>query len=260
MNAAMLSGAFLLDQRLQLSRQPCRERLFALADLREAIVMRAVGAHDVRPGQVEAGVQVRQSGQRRGRDADTVVALGPRDDLLLRGPAEGVVVVAHQLDGRVVGIRAAGAEEDARHLPRGQREQIGRRAHGHVRRLVREPVVVRQRVQLARRRRDQALVRKTERRAPEPGHALDVLAPLVVVDVDAAAARHHDRTLLLVLAQVGERVDRLQLVQFRQARRLVHRSASIPWHLETHLVPAFKGYPRGISATRHSLARGPAPS
>ena len=216
--------AFLLDQRLQLPSEARGEGLLALADLGEAIVVRAVGTHDIGTGQVEAVVKVRQPGQRGCSDADPVIRLGTRDDLLLRRPAEGVVVVAHHLDRGVVRVGAAGAEEDARHLSRRQREQIGRGADGDVGRLVRESVVVRQRVELARRRRDQALVRESERRAPEPGHALEVLAALVIVDVDAAAARHDDRALILVLAQVRERVDRLQLVQLSQARGLVHRA------------------------------------
>src|SRR5262245_23667128 len=89
---------------------------------------------------------------------------------------------------------------------------------------MRKAVVVRQRVELAARSRDQALIGKPQRRTPEPCHAFDVFAALVIVDMDAAAARYYDRTLFLMLAQVRERVQRVQLVQLSQSRGLVHRA------------------------------------
>ena len=45
---------------------------------------------------------------------DAVIALQPRDDLLLLRPAERIVIVPDELDLRVVGVRARGAEEHLR--------------------------------------------------------------------------------------------------------------------------------------------------
>ncbi|MNP55648.1 hypothetical protein D3C76_1503090 [compost metagenome] len=68
--------------------------------------MRAEGVLDAFDRQVEVLVEAGQSGEAAGDQARTVVAALARDDLLLLRPAEHVVVVAHQLDLGLVGVRA----------------------------------------------------------------------------------------------------------------------------------------------------------
>ncbi len=48
---------------------------------------------------------------------------------------------------------------------------------------------------------------ETERRAPQPGHALDVAFAVLVDHVHAVAAHDHQRPFALELAQLGVRVQ-----------------------------------------------------
>src|SRR3546814_10783932 len=91
----------------------CSSDLFflALAVLAEAVIVRAVGVQDAGHRQVEGLVHVRQAGQARRGQRRTVIALGPRDDLLLLRPPERVVVVPDQLQDRVVRLRPRIGEE-----------------------------------------------------------------------------------------------------------------------------------------------------
>ena len=73
--------------------------------------------------------------------------------------------------------------------------------------LGRELVIVGQLSHLPGRRLDEPLLPEAERRAPEAGQRLDVLAPLLVVHVDAAPAGDDERPLRLVLSEIGERVE-----------------------------------------------------
>src|SRR4026208_1342274 len=72
--------------------------LAAPGGLGKAVVMRAGGVEDVPDRQVEVGMDGRQAGQRARGDGYAVIALDPRDDLLLLMAATGVVVVPGQLD------------------------------------------------------------------------------------------------------------------------------------------------------------------
>ena len=74
-------------------------------------------------------------------------------------------------------------------------------------RLVREDVVIGQLGHLACRSFDQALLAEADAHAPQPGQALDILAPLVVIDIDAGAAIDDDRTDAFVPPQIGRGMD-----------------------------------------------------
>ena len=78
-----------------------------------AVEVRRADAQDAGQRQVEVLVHRGQARHRRRRRGDAVVALLARDDLLLQRPAAGVVVVAHQLERGVVGLRARVGEQHA---------------------------------------------------------------------------------------------------------------------------------------------------
>jgi hypothetical protein len=70
-----------------------------------------------------------------------------------------------------------------------------------------EGVIERQLLHLLVGDRGQPLVREAERRRPQAGHALDVLLAVVIHHVDAAAAHDRQGTSLLVLLEVGVRMQ-----------------------------------------------------
>ena len=116
MKAAIVSGALLGDQGLDLGDHAVAEGCFALALVRVAVVVRTGGVQHARHRQVEGLVIDGDAGEAAGRVGQAVIGAEPGDDLLLLGLAAQVVVVADQLEVGVVGVRAARAEEDLREV------------------------------------------------------------------------------------------------------------------------------------------------
>ena len=69
--------------------------------------------------------------------------------------------------------------------------------------LLVEPVIEGKFPDLIRRRLRQAFLAKAQRHAPQPGHPFDILAPVLVSDMDAVAACHDQRAVGLVGETVG---------------------------------------------------------
>ena len=170
--------------------------------------MRCRRVADHRQRQVEVRVHAREAGEPAGHDRDTVVAAVARDDLLLLGAAEDVVVVPDDLDLGVVRVGARAAEEDLRHPGRCERDQpLGEerrrfRAHRRERVVVAEPVGV-----LLQRVADLGPA-IPDVDAPEPRHSVDVALAVEVaqprpVSLDDDARR----PCLLVLVELRERVE-----------------------------------------------------
>ena len=162
---------------------------------------------DVLDRQVKVFVVVGQAGQAAGGDGDAMVALDPRDDLLLLGPAAGIVVVPDQLDRGVVRLRAGAGVKDLRHLAgRHGQQALGQLDRGLVA-LVREGVIEGEPLHLRASGLDQARLSEADRDRPEASQAFDVLLARIVVDVDAFPFADHHGALVLVLAGVGVGVE-----------------------------------------------------
>ena len=101
------------DHLLELVGAVLRELLLAHRAVGAAEIIGRLGVQDRRARQVEGVVEEVEAGQRAGHDARAVIAAPARDDLLLLGPAEHVVVVPDQLDVGLVGVGAGQAEIDA---------------------------------------------------------------------------------------------------------------------------------------------------
>jgi hypothetical protein len=79
-----------------------------------------------------------------GGQGDAVIGAAPRDDLLLFGSAENVVVVPDQFDLGVVGFRTRVGEKHLRHRDRRPVDQELGQQGGRLDRLVGEVVIERQ--------------------------------------------------------------------------------------------------------------------
>ena len=124
--------------------------------------------------------------------------------------AQRVVVVPGHLDRRVVRLRPGVGEDHPRILERHTCGQHLRQLDQRPVRLRRERMIERQHAHLVIRGLGQPLVVEAERGAPQPGHALDVFAPVLVPHAHALAARDHQRPSLLVRHQVGVGVQRVR--------------------------------------------------
>jgi hypothetical protein len=141
-----------------------------------------------------------------------VIAAEAGDDLLLRRSPAQVVVVADQLDVRVVGIRARTAEEDpcevaGAGLVAEQREDTVGEPNDRLARGRPEDVVI---VEVL----DRPLcgfgdfgAAVADVDAPETGAAVDQLAPLVILDAHAPAALDDQGAIAHVGGDRGERME-----------------------------------------------------
>ena len=111
-------GAIALDQVLELLGQALDEGALALAGQAVTVEVRRADAQHAGQRQIEVAMHHGQPRQRCGRQRHAVVALVPADDLLLGRPAARVVVVAHELERRVVGFRPGVGEQHAAHRHR----------------------------------------------------------------------------------------------------------------------------------------------
>ena len=196
-------GAFAQDRVLQFLGQTIYKLGFGLARQAELVEVRAADAHNAWQRQVEVLVHAGQTRHGSGGSRDTVVALVARDDFLLQRPTLGVVVVAHQFEGGVVGLGTRVGKQHTRHRYRSPLDhrlhQLGHRPWH----LARERVVIGQGAHLAEGGVGQTLFGKSERSAPEPGHAFDVGLAMLVEYLHAFAAHNHQRPVALMVAQLG---------------------------------------------------------
>ena len=160
---------------------------------------------------VDAGQQcaemlavVRYAADRNAAESDAVIGALAGDDLVFLRLANGVEVVAQQLHLGVVGIGARVAQEHLGIVHRHHPGQRVRQGHGGRVGLAAKQMRVGEGAHLLRRGRDDFLVAIAQRGAPETAHALQVLPPLVVVDIHALTALDHQ---LLGGFQVGGRID-----------------------------------------------------
>ena len=170
----------------------------------------------------------RDAGEAPARHRDAVVAAQPRDDLLLPVAAARIVVVPDELHRGVIGLGARVVEEHLGHGDGHELDEALGQVDGGIVGLRGELVIEGQLPHLAARRLHEPLLAEAEGGAPEPGEGLDVLAPRLVLHVDAAPAGDHERPLGLVLAQVGEGMELIGDVAGRRgswARRHGSRSS-----------------------------------
>ena len=126
------------NQALQLRSETRSEHLLGLARLRMAIVVRASGVKKALERQTEVPVDVRQSAQAGARQGGAMVGALARDDPALVRLADGMMVVAHQLDRRIIGLRARGGEQHLGHRHGRHREQALREFNRRAVRLAAE--------------------------------------------------------------------------------------------------------------------------
>ena len=198
-------------------------------------IVREVGVQHALEGQVEGLVVERNAREAPRRGGDAVIGADARDDLLFLGPAEQVVVVADQLELRVVPVRAREPEE-------------------HLADMVAVRVLVEQREQLlgepdlglvgggaegveeadARHflGRDLGKLRPpvADIDAPERRRGIDIALALEVVDLHPAAPAVDDGACGLMLGDRGDRVQQDLPVEFlqRDVLGLIERHAASP--------------------------------
>ena len=124
-------GALALDQRLQLAHAMRDEVRLAHREVGPAKVVGRLGVEDAVERQVELLVEELQPGERAGDEPRAVIAAPARDDLLLLGALQDIVVVPDELDVGLVGVGAAEPEIDARHVGRSTLDDhLGERDRG----------------------------------------------------------------------------------------------------------------------------------
>ena len=162
---------------------------------------------DHRERKVEPLVKVGQAGQSGGEHRDAVVPAGPRDELLLLGTVECVVVEPDELRVGVVRVRAARPEEHLGHGDRGGGEDALGEEGGRLGRHRREAVVVGEPLDLARDRLGHLRPAVPDVHAPETGHRVEVRLTAGVPQRATAAAYDHVPAVLLVAPRLAERVE-----------------------------------------------------
>ncbi len=176
-----------------------------------------------------------------------MIGAEPRDEFLLCRSAAQIVVVAHQLEIGVVGVRAGGAEKHLREMPRpgffaeqGQ-DPVGKPDDRLVR-IRRKGVVVAEIGHRLRRRRTQFGAAIADIDAPQPGAAIDQIVPAAVLEPHPRAAGDDRRP---VFQMIGDR------------RRGVEQA--LPVHLLERVVLRVRRH-RSCSSLSAALSRFPAPS
>ena len=226
MNAPTVSAPSRRIRRSRFSARRDGELLLALPGQAVAVVVRAVGVQEALQRQAEILMGVGYAGGARGGQRHPVVAAHARDDLALLGLADRVVIVAHELERAVVGLGAGIDEQRPRHRHRREREQalgeLDRRSIG----LAAEQVIGRQARHLLLRGLHEARLAEAECCAPEARHALEIAMAGLVEHVDALAALDHERPLLGMLGEVGERVDQRLTVANGERVGALHDSAA----------------------------------
>jgi hypothetical protein len=151
----------------------------------------------------DAGAHGRVARETAGGGGVAVVGHVPRDDLgALRLP-DRVPIIPGELDGGVVRLRARALKNDTGHRHRRDLEQFLGQRNCRLGRAVAIEVVIAERAHLLVGDCGERLGAEPQRGAPQPRHRLEVAAAGIVVHPTALAARDDQRTLLLVLAQVG---------------------------------------------------------
>ncbi len=180
-------------------------------------------------GQVKIRLGIGQAGQAARSDGDAVIAAQARDEFLLLWRAPGVVEIPHHLDCRVVGFRTGvGKKYLGKFDRRNFLQQLGQ-INGRMHRLAAKALIIRQGLQLFRRRVDQFLFAKPERGAPQSGQPLDIFLAAFVGDIDAPALGDDMRAGDLVRRQIGIGVQIMcDVPAFRRIAAIGHRFVSFP--------------------------------
>ncbi len=143
-------------------------------------------------------------------DGAAVVAVpAADDDVALRLPFE-LPVAPHQPDHGIDGLAARAGEEHMLELRRRDLGQLRGQLDGRRRRALEEGVVVRQLVHLPRGDLGQLRAAIAHGHAPQARHAVQQLAALAVVQVDALGARDHARAARGDLLRIGERMQEMR--------------------------------------------------
>ena len=120
-----------------------------------------------------------------------MVTLLPGNDLNAIWLAGGLRVVADKLQKCVVGIRTRVAQKDTTILHRHHRRQLIGELNGRRVGLAAKHVAEAQLSHLAFRGLNDLLVAVAQRRAPQPGHPLEVALALLVINVGALGSGDH---------------------------------------------------------------------
>ncbi len=134
------------------------------------------------------------------------------DDLFLLGLTYRIVVIPHELYLSVVGITARQAKEDAiRRERRNFLELLGEQHRGFVG-FAAEQLGVTELADLLRSHVRKFSITIAQSRAPQPGHAFDVLPALVVPEIDALGALMNGRPGRGMLFQVRRRMQQVSQI------------------------------------------------
>ena len=218
MKAATVSGPSAWIRRSSSAAQRCEKSSSLSPCLGELPVVRAHRVPDLRQRQVERLVEHRQAGQAAGHQARAVIAALARDDLLLLGPAEHVVVVPDQLDLGLVGVRAGQAVVDPPHALGRQVDDPLRELDRRLRGMPDIGVVIGELPHLPVDRVGDLLAAVADVDAVQPGERVEALAAVAVDDADALAAAHDPagRRPMGVVLEVRRGVQDVRPVQSLQ--------------------------------------------
>ena len=162
--------------------------------------------------QIEGQMKGADPGQAAGGIGQAVIGAEPRDEFLLLRSAAQIVVVAHQLEIGVVGVRAGGAEKHLRQMPgpgffaeQGQ-DPVGEPDDRLVR-IGRKGVVVAEIGHRLRRRLTQFGAAIADIDAPQPGAAIDQIVPAAVLEPHPRAAGDDRRPVFQMIGDRGRRME-----------------------------------------------------
>ena len=187
--------------------QSGRELVLALAIQTLAPEMRRTGVQEPVERHVKTLMGVFDARQARRGQRDTVIGLVAPDDLLLFGSAQRIVVVPDDLDLGVIGFRAGIGEEHLAHIARRNGDQLFSQIDGHFVGAMGEALNIGELEHLVVGDLGEAFLAESQRGAPQPGHALDDLIALIIIDINALALIDDERAVLLMRLQIGEGVE-----------------------------------------------------
>jgi len=220
MNAATRFRTLPDDQRFEVVGESRGELLLGLAILGETVKVRTAGVQEARQGKVEIAMIAGKPGERGGGDGDAVIGLDAADDLFLLRPAARVVEIPNELDLRIVRFRSGIAEEHLRDRYRRNLLELLRKLDRRIVAFAGEEMRERKFAHLRGGGLDQFLIAVAERRAPQPGHALDIALAGGIVDIDTLPALDDERACLTKAREIRVRVhQRLDVADGKIAER-----------------------------------------
>ena len=223
-------GPFPRDDVLQLCHQSVREGRFILARFGEGVVMGAFSMNHALDRQVESRVVGGNTREAARGQRQPVIGPLAGDDLFLGGLAAQVVVVAHQLEGGVIGVGPGGAEEDPRHVrtrngfAKQRQQAVGQADRGFCRRTA-EEVLEAQRLHCLGGGLGQFLAAVARVHTPQARAHVDQALPGVTSHFDALGAAIDHGAVYLDIVDGGDGVKQAGTVEIgkRQVDTVVHR-------------------------------------